>query len=296
MHLPDTESLRCFVAAAQHGSFRRAAAEVALSPAAFSDRIRRLEDQLGERLFVRTTRSCRLSKAGERALPHARQALEAARRCLVATADAPPPFDLVIGTRYELGMSWVVPALDALEAARPERRLHLYFGDSDALLGQLFAGKVDAVITSVRLSHPNLETASLHEETYALVAAPRLLAARPLGSWKDAAQHTLLDAHADLPLFRYFVDARPAREVWRFSAIRRLGTIGAVKALTVQGKGVSVLPRYFVEAELARQQLVEPLPRAKLMADYFRLVWRSGHPRGDDLSELASQLIDLPLR
>ncbi|MBK6516816.1 MAG: LysR family transcriptional regulator [Polyangiaceae bacterium] len=296
MHLPDIESLRCFAAAAHHGSFRRAASEVGLSPAAFSDRIRRLEEQLGERLFVRTTRSCRLSKAGERALPHAKLALDAARRCLLASSDAPPPYDLVLGTRFELGMSWVVPSLEALEAKAPERRLHLYFGDSDALLSQLFAGRVDAVITSVRLSHPGVETASLHEETYALVAAPRLLGERPLSSCKDAAVHTLLDAHADLPLFRYFIDGRPAREVWRFSAIRRLGTIGAVKALTLRGQGIAVLPRYFVEAELSARQLVEPLPKARLASDYFRLVWRSGHPRGDDLAQLASELMSLPLR
>ncbi|NUP06560.1 MAG: LysR family transcriptional regulator [Polyangiaceae bacterium] len=296
MHLPDTESLRCFTAAAHHKSFRRAAREVALSPAAFSDRIRRLEEQLGERLFVRTTRSCRLSKAGERALPHARQALDAARRCLVATAESPPPFDLVLGTRFELGMSWIVPALGPLSTARPERNLHLYFGDSDALLAALGAGSVDAIVTSARFSHPGLETASLHEEKYALVAAPTLLQRLPLKTSKDASSHTLLDIHADLPLFRYFLDGRPPREVWRFSRVQRLGTIAAVAAQAKRGEGVAVLPRYFVERDLAKKNLVEPLPKAKFAGDFFRLIWRSGHPRSDDLSALAAELEQMPLR
>jgi len=296
MHLPDTDSMRCFVAAAHHKSFRKAAREVGLSPAAFSDRMRRLEEQLGERLFVRSTRSCRLSKAGERALPHARASLEAARRCLEASGDAPAPFDLVIGTRYELGLSWIVPSLSALSLTIPERRIHLYFGDSDALLAALSGGSADAVVTSTRLSHPGVETASLHEERYALVAAPSLLERTPLRSHKDAALHHLLDVHPDLPLFRYFLDARPPREVWRFASVRRLGTIAAIAAQTKKGEGVAVLPRYYVEKDLQKNVLVEPLPRAKLAVDYFRLIWRSGHPRSDDLSALAAELVQIPLR
>jgi len=79
MILPDMESLRCFAAAATHRNFRKAAAEVALSPAAFSDRIGKLEDLLGVRLFARTTRSCVLTPEGEKALVYAKRALEAAR-------------------------------------------------------------------------------------------------------------------------------------------------------------------------------------------------------------------------
>src|SRR5687768_13888848 len=112
MQLPDIDSLRCFAVAAHHRNFRKAAKEVALSPAAFSDRIKRLEELLGVRLFQRTTRTCALTPDGERALAHARGALEAARRCVDASAREPVPFDLVIGTRFELGLSWLTPSLE----------------------------------------------------------------------------------------------------------------------------------------------------------------------------------------
>ncbi|MFO0551695.1 MAG: LysR family transcriptional regulator [Polyangiaceae bacterium] len=296
MMLPDTESLRCFVVAAHHQSFRRAAREVALSPAAFSDRMKRLEEVVGERLFVRTTRSCRLSKAGERALPFAKAALEAAQRCVEAGSETKPSFDLVLGTRFELGLSWLLPALGPLEETHPERQLHLYFGDTDALLSALTGGQVDAIVTSARLSHANLETASLHEEHYALVAAPSLLGAKPLAGFKDASEHVLLDVHLDLPLFRYFLDRRPPRETWRFAGVRRLGTIAAILTEARRGAGIAVLPRYFVEPSLASGELVEPLPKSKLSVDFFRLVWRKGHPRTDDLAELAGELRELPLQ
>ena len=77
----DLESLRCFEAAAVRLSFRAAANQVGLSPAAFSERIRRLEDELGVSLFARTTRRVKLTPAGERLLPQARKALTETQRC-----------------------------------------------------------------------------------------------------------------------------------------------------------------------------------------------------------------------
>src|SRR6185369_3315613 len=62
--LPKLESLRCFEQAAASLCFRRAAASVGLSPTAFGERIRDLEDQLGRRLFIRTARQVLLTTDG----------------------------------------------------------------------------------------------------------------------------------------------------------------------------------------------------------------------------------------
>ena len=134
--LLDIESLRCFEAIASLLSFRAAAARVALSPAALSDRIRRLEESLGEPLFLRTTRKVQLTPAGERLLPHARSLLESHARCfdLVREGTVETAQELWIGTRFELGLSWLVPALPRLEKAQPNRQLHLAFGDGRDLL------------------------------------------------------------------------------------------------------------------------------------------------------------------
>lgn len=296
MMLPDIDSLRCFVAASTHKNFRRAASEVALSPAAFSDRISRLEDLLGVRLFARTTRTCALTLEGEKALAHAKRVIASARACLEAAQEGPIPFDLVIGTRWELGMSWLVPGLTGLEAVCPERRLHLMFGDTDGHLRALEQATCDAVVTSARISQVAHEGAALHEETYALVASPKLLSRTPLRTHEDAAFHTLLDAHKDLPLFRYFRDGRPARESWRFGHIERLGTIGAIAARAREGCGVAVLPRYYVERDLAKRVLIEPFPKARVGSDFFRLVWRKDHPRDADLQRLAADLRAMPLK
>jgi DNA-binding transcriptional LysR family regulator len=296
MILPDVDSLRCFVAAATHRNFRKGASEVGLSPAAFSDRIGRLEHLLGVKLFARTTRSCALTPDGEKALVHAKRTLESARACLESPRASPLPFELTLGTRYELGMSWIVPGLGELSSRSPERRLHLYFGDTDGLLRALGERTCDAAVTSARLAESVLESASLHEETYALVASPALLDKAPLRSHADCRRHTLLDAHEALPLFRYFLDGRPAKESWRFAHVERLGTIGAIAVRARAGAGIAVLPRYFVRDDLKKKTLVEPLPRSRIHSDYFRLVWRKDHPRDADLQRLADDLRAMPLR
>src|SRR3954454_19082512 len=64
-HLPGLGALRTFEAAARHLGFTKAAAELGVTPAAVSSQVRALEDQLGVRLFPRTSRSMRLTRAGE---------------------------------------------------------------------------------------------------------------------------------------------------------------------------------------------------------------------------------------
>jgi LysR family transcriptional regulator, glycine cleavage system transcriptional activator len=293
----DLESLHCFVVAAEHGNFRSAARVVALSPAAFSDRIRRLEDELGAELFDRTTRRVMLTAAGERLQLRARACLAEAERCRGAVLDGEaPPFDLVLGTRFELGLSWLTPLLAELERARPERRIHLYFGDTADMLRQLRHDAIDCIVTSARIAAAGLSYARLHEERYVFCGAERLLAERPLSRREHCAGHTLLELNGDLPLFRYFLDARPGDEQWSFADVRHLGTIGAVRARALEGAGVAVLPLYFVNDDLKRRRLTRILPGVKMPVDWFRLVWREGHPRHGDLYELAGELAKAPLR
>jgi DNA-binding transcriptional LysR family regulator len=296
--LPELDELRCFLAAAERLHFRTAARLVALSPAAFSDNIKRLEQTLGERLFVRSTRQVRLSAAGERLLPHARACVEAAERCAQATRSdaAAPAFELTLGTRYELGNSWLVPALSVLGKQQPARQIHLYFGDTPELLRKLAHAEIDALISSARLMGQRLSFAPLHEEHYVFVASPRLLERHPCKRPEHAAQHVLLDTHDDLPLFRYFRDARPADENWQFRSTHYLGTISALRARALEGVGVAVLPHYFVRNDLAQRRLLQLFPRTRLPSDWFRLVWQARHRREAALLELSTELARLPLR
>ena len=70
------DGVEAFLAVAQHRSFRRAAAELGVTPSAISQAIRALEARVGAALFIRTTRSVGLTEAGERFLSRAKPAFE----------------------------------------------------------------------------------------------------------------------------------------------------------------------------------------------------------------------------
>lgn len=290
----DLDSLRCFEVAATTLNFRAASTRVFLSPAAFSDRLRRLEEELGAQLFERTTRKVELTEAGRQLVPIVRELLDGEAR-LKAVGREPrkvAPFELIVGTRYELGVSWLCPALSELERQRPERTIHLYNGDTPDLLQRLERGDVDAIVASMRLTSPNLTYAALHPEAYALVSA------QPgLKRWDEASAHTLVDVSRDLPLFRYFLDALPDAEPWPFAKVEYLGGIGNIRRRLLDGGGrVAVLPAYFIREELAARRLVRLMPKVRLRSDSFRLVWRRDHPRGAEMLKLAEALRAKPLR
>jgi DNA-binding transcriptional LysR family regulator len=295
---PSLDSLRCFVAAARLLHFRKASRAVGLTPAAFGQRIRLLEELLGVELFTRSTRSVSLAAAGLRLLPAAERALAQAAECISAARGQGelPPTEVTVGTRHELGMSWLVPRIDELAREHPGVQLHLYFGSGPDLVLRLRTLEIDLAISSYRFTDPLLDELPLHAEEYAFVAAPSLLRKTPLRRVEQASVHTLLDASADLPLFRYLREASEEGASLRFQRIVRLGTIDAIRARVLQGAGVAVLPRYFVARDIAQKRLRRVLPALPLVPDRFRLIFRRDDPRRAVYERMAASLRRLPLR
>lgn len=296
--LPSIDSLRCFVAAARLLNFRAAARSVALTPAALGQRIQKLEDELGARLFLRTTRSVALTEAGLALLPAAEHCLSAAEECARAARGetGPPPMEITVGTRQELGMSWLVPQLTLLSSTFPSLDVHLYFGSGPDLLLRVRTLEIDCAVTSSRFTDPKLESIRLHREDYAFVGAAALLRDRPLTKDAHAAQHTLLDASADLPLFRYFRDAPGGGDRLHFGKIVRLGSIEAIRQRALEGAGVAVLPEYQIAGDLARRAFRRVFPKVAPLHDYFRLVFRADDVKRPIYEKIAAQLAGFPLR
>ena len=206
--------------------------------------------------------------------------------------------ELVLGTRHELGMSWVVPLLERLEKAFPRLVVHLYFGSGPDLLLRVRTGEIDCAVTSTRLTDPKLDSFRLHEERYTFVGAPSLLARHPLKNDEQAGAHTLFDTTAELPLFGYLRDASgdSSLDSMSFGRVVRLGTIASIRRFVLAGRGVAVLPEYFVAGDLGRKKLVRILPRTPPRSDWFRLVFRAGDPKRGLLQGVAESMLAFPLR
>lgn len=296
--LPPTECLACFEAAAGTLNFGKAAKRVHLSPAAFGQRIRQLEELLGLELFVRTTRKVSLSDAGHRVLPQIRKLLREMSDLAALGADQSVPLvrDIQIGTRHELGLSWLLPLLPKLEARVPGTTIHLRFGDSADLLLDVEAGEIDAAICSVRMAQRTLSYQLLHKEMYQLVASPKLLSKDPIRSLEAALSHTLIDVNAQLPLASYWLDADKDRSFMQFEKVRYLGTIRAIRDFVLRGAGIAVLPSYFVEKDLRQGRLATVLPSRRCLTDNFRLLYPENSLLQPVFHDFAELMRKAPLR
>ncbi len=298
VELPSIDSLRCFEAAARTLRFREAARACALTPTAFGQRIRKLEDDLGVELFVRTTRHVQLTREGLALVPLARRCLLAAEACARLAEgpdDAQPALELTLGTRHELGLSFVVPSLDAVRERVKGVDLHLYFGSGQDLLLRVRSFDIDCAITSSLLLDPKLDAHKVHREDYVFVGARSLCEGLPLRRPEHAASHVLLDASPELPLFRYFRDAENAPTL-SFGRVLRCGTIEAIRQRVAVGAGVAVLPEYLVREDLARKRFVRLFPKVRMLHDHFRLVFRKDDVRRAVYEDLAQAFAALPLR
>jgi DNA-binding transcriptional LysR family regulator len=203
---------------------------------------------------------------------------------------------VVLGTRHELGMSWIVPMLPVLRRRHPALTFHLYFGSGSDLLLRVRSGEVHCAVGSMRVDDPKLEAARLHREDYVFVGQPALLRRTPLARAADAARHTLLDERAALPLYAYWRDAAGERLRLPFGRIVYLGTIAAIRAAVIAGEGVAVLPLYLVADDLRARRLTTILPRVRALPDYFRLIFRGDDPRRSLYESLAATMAAQELR
>jgi len=136
-----------FVAVAEEGQFTRAAARESVAQPAISAQIRRLERELGERLFHRDQRGVGLTAAGEALLPHARAALAAAAR----GRDTIASLRGVLHGRLRIGVSGpgdrrLAATLGEFHRAHPGIEITLGERHNEPLLEALAGGELDAAV------------------------------------------------------------------------------------------------------------------------------------------------------
>ncbi len=148
----DLQQLRYVVEVASTSSFTRAAERCYVTQSALSHQIAALERELGQRLFVRSSRSVRTTDAGETFLVHARKAVIAADDARDAAAAAS---GRIVGT-LRLG---VIPTASAVSVPRvvshfreahPDARVELTVGNSDTLADAVRRGDLDIALVGLR--------------------------------------------------------------------------------------------------------------------------------------------------
>jgi DNA-binding transcriptional LysR family regulator len=189
----EIRQLRYFLTVAEELHFGRAAERLHIVQSAVSQQLRRLERELGAELFDRTTRVVRLTEAGRRLLPHARDVLaaESRARATITELRTEQAATLRFGTSSGLGTR-----LDAVlaEFARlaPHAQLELVTGTTDDRLKRVRSGELDATLLRGERAELELELLPLWQDPL-MVALP---------ACHDLAVHEVIDMTelATLPL------------------------------------------------------------------------------------------------
>ncbi len=128
------DDLALFVRTAALGSFSNAAREADLLPGQVAAAVARLERELDLRLFVRSTRSLRLTAEGALYLPYAQEVLAALREgeARVRGEDAELRGTLQVAAPSDLGRNLLLPWLTEFRAAHPKLQLRLQLSDQVA--------------------------------------------------------------------------------------------------------------------------------------------------------------------
>jgi LysR family glycine cleavage system transcriptional activator len=255
--LPSLNGLRAFEAAARHLSFTVAAAELNVTQTAISHQIRRLEEELGVRLFVRQNRALALTPQARDYLPGVRAAFNDLRLATDRLLRKDNEHVLTVSTLASLAAKWLLPRLSAFQESHPG--IDVRITTSTALV-DFKSGDVDAAIRYGRGDWPGLHADWLMADQLFPVCSPALLTGkRPLRSPEDLRDHVLLHtSNANADDWRLWLTAAglPA------NISRQPGLTFDLILMTVQaaldGIGVAMGRTSYVEADIAKGGLVVP--------------------------------------
>lgn len=255
--LPSLNGLRAFEAAARHMSFTRAAKELNVTQTAISHQIRRLEEELGLRLFVRQNRTLALTADARDYLPGIRAAFQDLRFATERLQRKDSANVLTVSTLTSFAAKWLMPRLSKFQQLHPAIDVRV---TTSTELADFARDNVDVGIRYGHGKWPGLRADWLMAEELFPVCSPALLAgAHPIRRPSDLTHHTLLYTSQDM------------EDDWRLWLTAAGMTLDILKQpsltfdmifMTVQaaidGHGVAIGRTAFVESDLEAGRLVAP--------------------------------------
>lgn len=253
--------LAVFVAVVEAGSLSAAARRLGIATTMVSAHMQRLEREVGASLLLRTTRSLRLTEAGEGFFDAARQIVADAEAAIAAAAGdtVEPRGRLRVTAPVDYAERVLAPITVALSHRHPQLQIDVLAVDRPL---DLVAEQIDVAIRIGQLADSELRASRIGSFSQQVVASPSLLEDR-----SPPAEPTDLAA---LPFLALSVLAQPL--LWRFSAAGQadqqphlqarlsFNTASALRSAALAGGGFTMLPDYLVADDLTAGRLVRLLP------------------------------------
>jgi len=251
------DAMKVFVAALDEGSLAGAARKLGKSPAAVSRAITFLEAHVGADLLHRTTRSLRLSEAGERYAAACRRILlDLDEADSVAAGErSAPRGTLAVTAPVAAGEDIVRPILDAFMDQYPDVSVRLHLLDRPA---NLVDEGIDVALRLAHLADSSLVAIRIGEVRRVVAAAPRYLRQHPrIVKPDDLAAHQII-AMTHFGLDSWTFPPLPGSSVARSVPLTPRFIVNSIRgavASAVEGRGVTRMFSYHVAPEVAAGQL-----------------------------------------
>lgn len=251
-----------FAAIAEQASLVRAAEQLSMPKATVSRRLGHLEETLGQKLLIRTTRRLTLTEFGEAFLDHCRRVAEevVTVQDFVRSQDVQPRGRLRVSMPEDYARRTLSRALATFIEAYPEIELEL---DLSSRLVDLIGERFDLAIRMGELANDStLVARKLDEQHLGLYASPIYLALHPAPRHPDELAH-----HAALRMGAENGQAlawrlQHGKEEWQGIPPGRmtLNSISVIQQLLLDGAGIGMLPVPFAEEDVKKKRLVRVLP------------------------------------
>lgn len=271
------QGMVAFAQAVRQRSFAGAARELGLTPSAVAKSVARLEADLGVRLLHRTTRQVTLTSDGHALYERCRRIVDEIEslRAEAQAARAEPSGILRLNAPTTFGKKVLVPLLAQLVARFPQLELDLTLSDR---YEDIVRGGFDAAVRVGHLADSTLIAHRFAAQQMLVCASPRYLA-----------QHGKPRAPADLAAHRCLLFRMPSTgraRSWEFVVARQAVTFvpdavvtmddgEALVAAAAAGLGLTQVPHYMAQEDLAAGRLVEVLTAFRVPPMPISLVYPS---------------------
>ncbi|MDI3561520.1 transcriptional regulator GcvA [Bradyrhizobium sp. Arg816] len=288
--LPSLNGLRAFEAAARHLSFTLAASELNVTQTAISHQIRRLEEELGIRLFVRQNRALALTPEARDYLPGVRAAFNDLRLATDRLLRKDDDKVLTVSTLASLAAKWLLPRLTDFQEQHPGIDVRITTSTS---LVDFQRDNVDAAIRYGRGQWPGLQADWLMADELFPVCSPSLLRGdKPLRQPEDLKGYPLLHtSNANSDDWRLWLTAAGLPG----DIARQPGITFDMIFMTIQaaidGIGVAMGRTSYVQDDIAKGRLVVPFKIALPADAGFYLVAPEGRREAPKLAAFREWMI-----
>lgn len=270
-----SRQLRAFLLTARYQSFSRAADELFITQSGMSVLVRELEEQLGFRLFERTTRKVVLTEFGSRFLPVADRSLlelEAAASSIGRSVSSPAS-SLVIGATPFIAADVLPQAIASFPTTGARFEVSLIDAELPVLTQMLQSGEVDVALSGSEHNFAGLQKTPLISFPLVLVAAHSAPIEEPV-RWGEVARMRLVGYRRENPV-QHLVD-HALRAAGRSAPPEVLcNYLETQLAMVEVGAGVAIVPSFAAAARTKRDIAVYAITEPVVSGTLYWVVKRS---------------------